>query len=151
MTLRSDTYNKIHKKLIVLYPEFNHISEIWDSARHDFKQSTNITLSVAIFKTPQLIPVFNSWVRAQMKKKKLEHKEFVNKGDLKERGWNDKLINHYKLVPDKIIALGRGRKVYYYDIDRLVEMEVSEEFYLLKQRRKKEPAQKSLSTSLSIS
>jgi hypothetical protein len=137
--------NHIHKRLMVIY-NLSDMRSVWKKVRSEWKKETKIELPKRFRKYPEIWEELNIWVEDKIAKYVEEGGEdinYLNKADLKPRGWDDKIIAQIYPAPDKVIYLGRGRHAYYYNGARVSELEDSEEFInyisekLEKQERRK--------------
>lgn len=139
------TFNHIHKRFMVIY-NLSDMRRVWTKVRADFKKDNDIILPKRFGKYPELWANLNDWIETKISKFEIDGGEdilYYNKADLKVRGWDDKIINRLYPQPDKIIYLGRGRYAYYYNGNKLYELEDSDEFleYItakLERKRKRE-------------
>jgi hypothetical protein len=124
------TFNHIHKRFMVIY-NLSDMRRVWKKVRSEWKKETKTELPKRFKKYPEIWIELNEWIESKIAKFVLEGGEdivFYNKADLKERGWDEKLIKLLYPNPDKIIYLGRGRHAYYYNGSKLNELEDSEAF-----------------------
>jgi hypothetical protein len=139
------TFNHIHKRFMVVY-NLSDMRRVWVKVRSDFKKDHGDILPKRFGKYPELWNKLNIWIENKISKIVLDGGidiTFYNKSDLKERGWDDKLIRKLYPIPDKVIYLGRGRYAYYYNGEKLYELEDGDEFleYIsakLERQRKRE-------------
>ncbi len=125
------TFNRIHKRFILLYPKNNDMRIIWKKVRIQFTQETGIELPKRFKKYPELWEQLVDWVEGKVSlfvASGGQDKEYYNKADLKERGWDEKVLALLYPKPDRNVNLGRGRRAYYYDGNRISELEDSENF-----------------------
>jgi hypothetical protein len=139
--------NYIHKRLMVLY-HLSDMRRVWKKVRADWKKEFHTILPKRFKKYPETFLLLGEWIEGRISQLVLDGKEdidYVNKSDLKERGWDDKIIKILYPNPDKIVYLGRGRYAYYYNGGRVGELEDSDEFLehitiKLERKRKRENA-----------
>jgi len=142
------TFNRIHKRFMVLYDSAD-MRYVWKKVRSDFKKATKEKLPKRFKKYPEIWVELNIWVEgriAEFVKKGGADINYLNKADLKERGWDEKLLKLLYPKPEKVVYLGRGRYAYYYNGQKLGELEDTEEFiehtYLKLERKRKREAAK---------
>jgi hypothetical protein len=141
------TFNHIHKRFMVVY-NLSDMRRVWTKVRSDYKKVHGDILPKRFGKYPELWAKLNEWIENKITNFVLgggTDTTFYNKADLKLRGWDDKLINKLYPKPDKIIYLGCGRYAYYYNGEKLYELEDGDEFleYIsakLERQRKRESA-----------
>jgi hypothetical protein len=122
-------YNQIHKKLVILYgSNFTDMREVWKQVRRDYRKETKVILPKGLKKHPEVYAVFETWVETKISEAGKSDVYYINKSDLKLRGWNDKIIEQLYPRPNYSMYLGRGRYAYYYDGLATGELEDSEEF-----------------------
>ena len=122
-------YNAIHKKLVVLYgSEFKDMRELWKHVRRQYRKDGHKALPKSLRKHPEEFQKFESWVDTQITSAHKQEQYFINKSDLKTRGWNERIIEQLYPKPDYKLYLGRGRWAYYYDGWAVGEREDSDEF-----------------------
>jgi hypothetical protein len=139
------TFNHIHKRFMVLY-NLSDMRRVWAKVRSDFKKHFKTELPKRFGKYPELWSQLNLWIETRISSFVLEGGTditYYNKADLVERGWDNKIIMRLYPTPDKVIYLGRGRHAYYYNGERLYELEDGDEFleYIstkLERQRKRE-------------
>ena len=122
--------NHIHKRLMVIY-HLSDMRQVWKKVRSDWKKEFKEILPKRFGKYPETWNLLNEWVEVRIKKHVSEGGQdiiFHNKADLKDRGWDDKLIFKLYPKPDKIVYLGRGRHAYFYNGQNIDILEDSEEF-----------------------
>jgi hypothetical protein len=138
-------FNHIHKRFMVLY-NLSDMRRVWAKVRSDFKKQFKLELPKRFGKYPELWLQLNLWIEGRISNVVLEGGTditYYNKADLVERGWDNKIIMKLYPNPDKVIYLGRGRHAYYYNGERLYELEDGDEFleYIsakLERQRKRE-------------
>ena len=127
---------------MVLY-NLSDMRRVWKKVRSEWLMQTGIELPKRFKKYPEVWKDLNVWV---------EHKiavfvanggvdtEYLNKADLKSRGWDETLIAKLYPNPDKVMYLGRGRHAYYYNGAKVSELEDSEAFieYIAEKLERKE-------------
>jgi hypothetical protein len=141
------TFNHIHKRFMVVY-NLSDMRRVWIKVRADFKKDHGDILPKRFGRYPELWAKLNDWIENKITNFVLDGGTditYYNKADLKERGWDDKLISKLYPTPDKVIYLGRGRYAYYYNGTKLYELEDGDEFleYIstkLERKRKRESA-----------
>ena len=124
------TFNRIHKRFMVIY-DSDDMRKVWKKVRSQWKKETGEKLPKRFRKYPEIWVQLNLWIEEKIAKfvaKGGEDISFLNKADLKERGWDEKILKLIYPNPDKKVYLGRGRNAYYYNAGRLGELEDSEEF-----------------------
>lgn len=122
-------YNQIHKKLALLYGnDFQDMREIWKQVRRDYRRECGARLPKSLKKNLDEFALLEEWVDTKIVEAGQEDIYYLNKQDLKERGWNEKIIERLYPNPTYRIYLGRGRWAYYYNGTRASELEDSEEF-----------------------
>jgi hypothetical protein len=143
------TFNRIHKRFMVLYDSTD-MRYVWKKVRSDFKKEFKVKLPKRFRKYPELWNELNNWIEKRILDQVEaggDDTEYLNKADLIERGWDNKLLELIYPEPDKRVYLGRGRYAYYYDGKRVGELEDTEEFieYIaakLERKRKREAAKR---------
>ena len=139
------TFNRIHKRFMVLYESVD-MRLVWKKVRSEWKKYKGEKLPKRFKKYPEIWQELNEWVESKIAKFVAEGGEdinYLNKADLKLRGWDDKILLILYPKPDRNVYLGRGRHAYYYDGGRINELEDSEDFieYItakLERKRKRE-------------
>jgi hypothetical protein len=129
-TISPYNFNRIHKRFMVLY-NLNDMRQVWRKVRSQFKKENKIELPKRFKKYPELWEMLNDWTEQKIKDFVIaggEDVAFYNKADLKDRGWDDKIILRLYPNPDKVMYLGRGRYAYYYNGTTLGELEDGDEF-----------------------
>jgi hypothetical protein len=124
------TFNHIHKRFMVIY-HLSDMRRVWKKVRSEWKKETKTELPKRFKKYPEVWSQLNIWIEEKIKTFVNEGGQdivFYNKADLKDRGWDEKLIKLLYPNPDKVIYLGRGRYAYYYNGTNLGEIEDSEDF-----------------------
>jgi hypothetical protein len=124
------TFNHIHKRFMVVY-NLSDMRRVWIKVRSDFKKDNSDILPKRFGRYPKLWTELNQWLENKINNFVLNggvDVTYYNKADLKERGWDDKLINKLYPIPNKVIYLGRGRYAYYYNGSNLYELEDGDEF-----------------------
>jgi hypothetical protein len=147
------TFNRIHKRFMVLY-DSGDMRYVWKKVRSDWKKEFKTKLPKRFRKYPETWQELNLWIEERIEKsvqKGGEDIEYLNKADLLQRGWDNKLLERLYPEPDKKVYLGRGRNAYYYNGANLNLLEDSEEFidYIsqkLERKRKRESAKKAKNT-----
>ncbi|NJS40994.1 hypothetical protein HC766_01215 [Candidatus Gracilibacteria bacterium] len=132
--------NEIHKKLVVLYgSDFDRMKKIWKQVRSDYKEDVGSRLPLSLRKNPEKYEMFVSWVDNKIKEADREDLYYLNKADLMDRSWSEKIIQKLYPKPDYKMYLGRGRYAYYYNGTKIGELEDTEEFidYITKKLHKK--------------
>lgn len=138
-------FNNIHKRFMVLY-DISDMRLVWRKVRSHFKKENKIELPKRFVKYPKLWEMLNDWIEKKIKyfvDSGGKDIAYFNKSDLKDRGWDDKIILKLYPKPDKIVYLGRGRYAYYYNGTAIGELEDGDEFleYItvkLERKRKRE-------------
>ncbi len=141
------TFNRIHKRFMVIY-ESDDMRKVWKKVRSEWKKYKGEKLPKRFKKYPEIWVELNQWIEEKISQFVLaggEDVNYLNKANLKERGWDDKLLLLLYPKPDKMLYLGRGRHAYYYSGRRVGELEDSEEFInhielKLERKRKREMA-----------
>ncbi len=122
-------FNQIHKKLVILYgDELQDMREIWKQVRRDYRQDCHTRLPKSLKKNPEEFALLEEWVNTKITEAGQDYIYYLNKQDLKDRGWNDKLVEQLYPKPQYQIYLGRGCWAYYYNGTTVSELEDSEEF-----------------------
>lgn len=142
-------FNRIHKRFMVLYDSAD-MRYVWKKVRSDWKKEFKTKLPKRFKKYPEIWQELNEWIEERILEKVEnggEDIDYLNKADLLERGWDNKILEKLYPTPDKVVYLGRGRYAYYYNASNLYELEDSEEFieYIalkLERKRKREQAKK---------
>ncbi len=143
--LTNFTFNRIHKRFMVIY-DLDDMRKVWKKVSSEWKKYKGEKLPKRFKKYPEIWAELNYWIEEKISKFVADGGEdvnYLNKADLKERGWDEKILKSLYPNPDKRIYLGRGRWAYYYNAGRLGELEDSEEFieYVevkLERKRKRE-------------
>ncbi len=143
------TFNRIHKRFMVLYDSAD-MRYVWKKVRSDWKKEFKSKLPKRFRKYPETWQELNEWIEERISEKVKaggEDIQYLNKSDLIERGWDNKLLERLYPKPDKVVYLGRGRYAYYYNSSNLYELEDSEDFieYIsakLERKRKREASKK---------
>ena len=141
-------YNLIHKKLMLLYgDQFTDMRELWKQVRREYRKETKVVLPRSLRKDMEKYLAFEAWVDARIEASAQRDLYYLNKSDLKVRGWSDALLEKLYPQPDHKMYLGRGRYAYYYEGTRAGELEDSEEFIehiarKLERQRKRQAKQK---------
>jgi hypothetical protein len=123
-------FNRIHKRFMVLYNS-NDMRYIWKKVRSEWKKKTKQKLPKRFGKELETWQVLNEWVEeriAQLVEEGGEDIAYLNKADLIERGWDNKIIERLYTEPDRKVYLGRGRYAYYYNGAQVGELEDSDEY-----------------------
>ncbi len=121
--------NAIHKRLVVLYgDQFSKMKHIWSHVRREYYKENGARLPLSLRKNPGKFILLFEWVETKIAEEGKEEIYFLNKQDMVERGWNDKLIMKLYPKPDYKMYLGRGRFAYYYNGTTVSELEDKEEF-----------------------
>jgi hypothetical protein len=124
------TFNHIHKRFMVLY-DSDDMRKVWKKVRSQWKKEFTTILPKRFKKYPEEWLRLNTWIESKIQKLVEDGGRdvvYYNKADLKPRGWGEKLIKKLYPTADKILYLGRGRYAYYYDGERLGEIEDGDEF-----------------------
>ena len=122
-------YNLIHKKLMLLYGrDFTDMRELWKQVRRDYRAATKVVLPRSLRKDMEKYLAFEAWIDERIEASPQRDLYYLNKSDLKVRGWSDVLLAKLYPKPDYKMYLGRGRYAYYYEGNRAGELEDSEEF-----------------------
>lgn len=122
-------YNRIHKRLVILYGEdFTDMRELWKQVRRDYRAATKVILPKSLRKDLPKYEAFAAWVETRIEASPRRDLYYLNKTDLKARGWSEALLEKLYPRPDYKLYLGRGRFAYYYEGNRTGELEDSEEF-----------------------
>lgn len=142
------TFNRIHKRFMVLF-DSSDMRYVWKKVRSLWKKEKKIKLPKRFKKYPEIWQELNIWVEEKVTEyveNGGEDINYLNKADLKERGWDEKILKLLYPKPDKAVYLGRGRYAYYYNANKLSDLEDSEEFiehtYLKLERKRKREAKK---------
>lgn len=123
-------FNHIHKRFVLLY-DGDDMRQIWKRVRREWKKEKKSKLPKRFGKYPEIWEELNIWIEEKIAKlvgSGQEDVTFYNKQDLKDRGWDDKIISILYPRPDRVIYLGRGRYAYYYNGNNVSELEDSEKF-----------------------
>lgn len=122
--------NHIHKRFMVVY-HLSDMRRVWKKVRSDWMADTGEKLPKRFKKYPEIWARLNTWIEEKIAKYVAEGGEdiaYLNKADIKTRGWDEKIIQLLYPTPDKEVYLGRGRHAYYYNQSRVNELEDSEDF-----------------------
>jgi hypothetical protein len=119
---------------------------VWKKVRSEWKKYKGEKLPKRFGKYPEIWVELNHWIEDKINEFVANGGEdinYLNKADLKTRGWDDKILLRLYPNPDKKVYLGRGRHAYYYNGGSINELEDSEEFieYIsikLERKRKRE-------------
>jgi hypothetical protein len=138
-------FNHIHKRFMVIY-NLSDMRRVWKKVRSEWKKETKTELPKRFKKYPEIWQDLNIWIERKIDKFVADGGQdvmYYNKSDLKERGWDAKILLRLYPEPDKVVYLGRGRYAYYYDGTRLGELEDGDEFLThisakLERQRKRE-------------
>jgi hypothetical protein len=141
------TFNRIHKRFMVLY-ESDDMRKVWKKVRSEWKKYKGEKLPKRFKKYPEIWVELNEWIEDKITQFVTDGGEdvhYLNKADLKLRGWDDKILLLLYPKPDKKLYLGRGRYAYYYNGTNVGELEDNEEFIehittKLERKRKRELA-----------
>jgi hypothetical protein len=146
------TFNRIHKRFMVLY-DADDMRKVWKKVRSEWKKYKGEKLPKRFKKYPEIWIELNHWIEDKISKFVADGGEdvhYLNKSDLKLKGWDDKILLLLYPKPDKNLYLGRGRHAYYYNGTHVGELEDCEEFIehitlKLERKRKRELAKLSKS------
>jgi hypothetical protein len=141
------SYNQIHKRFVLLYKSTD-MRRIWKKVRMEFTHEKGIELPKRFKKQPELFAQLTEWIEEKITilvENGGRDLAFLNKADLIQRGWDNKLLQLLYPNPDKILYLGRGRYAYYYDGDKINDLEDGDDFieYIagkIERKRKRENA-----------
>lgn len=104
---------------------------VWKKVRSDYKKEFKEKLPKRFGKHLEHWNRLNNWIELRIERSVQEGGKdipYLNKSDLIERGWDNKILERIYPKPDKEVYLGRGRYAYYYNGNTVAELEDSEEF-----------------------
>lgn len=133
--------NQMHKRFVAFFTG-DDMRIIWKKVRKMYKKDRKEELPKRFTKKWEAWENLQKWYEnlvLEREKTGWVEKKYYNKQDLKNQGWDEKIIKILYPKPDRIMYLGRGRHAYYYDADLIHQMQDSEEFieYIaLKEERK---------------